>query len=286
MTRHSALPFFFIIALFSAVFSFAISDAYAGPLPSLPAFEGPSLPGTIGDDSGADIFTGDGPIPSGLDLGSVVESTGVTDIGGALGDITGGAVDLGGAADGFGPGEIIGRVLCGVADWIDGDVGQALATLAVITVGAGFLLGKINPASAGLVIIGIATIFGAPDLLDDFLNGDAGIGLFSFDVSLTVGGGCYDTVGGSAGLPTGDNAIADVLCEVVGWLLGPIGRAVSTLAILVLGIGAMFGKVSWPMALTTGVGISVLYGAPRITSELIARANLSLQMGCNDIVSF
>lgn len=68
------------------------------------------------------------------------------------------------------------------------------------------------------------------------------------------------------------NTIAAVLCQVVNWFLGPVGRGIATLAIIVLGIGALMGKVSYGMALTTGVGIATIFGAEKIVLELTGEA--------------
>ena len=70
-------------------------------------------------------------------------------------------------------------------------------------------------------------------------------------------------------------AIANVLCTVVGWFTGPVGKGIATLAIIVIGIGALMGKVSWGMAIIVGVGVAVVFGAPEIVGELGAE-----QDGC------
>ena len=68
--------------------------------------------------------------------------------------------------------------------------------------------------------------------------------------------------------------IGDLLCNVVYWFVGQLGQGIATLAVIVLGIGALFGKVSHGMALTTMVGISVIFGAPDIVQ------NLTGQLAC------
>ncbi len=64
------------------------------------------------------------------------------------------------------------------------------------------------------------------------------------------------------------NTIGNVLCTVVGWFTGRVGKAVATLAIIVIGIGALMGKVSWGMAIIVGVGVAVVFGAETIVEEL------------------
>ena len=72
------------------------------------------------------------------------------------------------------------------------------------------------------------------------------------------------TSGGS----DGPSALTNVLCNVVGWFTGEIGAGIATLAIIVIGIGALMGKVSWGMAIIVGIGVGVVFGAPSIVSAL------------------
>ena len=71
----------------------------------------------------------------------------------------------------------------------------------------------------------------------------------------------------SGGSSTG-NPIGDTLCTVANWFTGPIGSGIATLAILVIGVGALMGKVSWGMAIIVGIGVGVIFGAPQIVNML------------------
>jgi type IV secretion system protein VirB2 len=62
-----------------------------------------------------------------------------------------------------------------------------------------------------------------------------------------------------------DNAISQVLCKVVDLLTGTVGKAIATIAIVVIGISLFMGKISWPVAAATAVGIGLIFGA----SELV-----------------
>lgn len=73
--------------------------------------------------------------------------------------------------------------------------------------------------------------------------------------ALAFGGGGGDTIG-------------NVLCNVVDWFTGPVGQGIATLAIIVIGVGALMGKVSWGMAIIVGIGVAVIFGASSIVSEL------------------
>jgi type IV secretion system protein VirB2 len=63
-------------------------------------------------------------------------------------------------------------------------------------------------------------------------------------------------------------ALSKVLCNVVSWFTGPIGGGIATLAIIVVGIGALMGKVSWGMAIIVGLGVGVIFGADTIVTAL------------------
>lgn len=65
--------------------------------------------------------------------------------------------------------------------------------------------------------------------------------------------------------PSGSgDAIASVLCVIVNALQGAIGKAVATIAIVVLGIGLFLGKLSWPLAVATAIGIGMIFGATNL----------------------
>lgn len=67
---------------------------------------------------------------------------------------------------------------------------------------------------------------------------------------------------------TGGETIGNLLCDVASWFTGPVGQGIATLAIIVIGIGALMGKVSWGMAIIVGIGVAVIFGAPAIVEEL------------------
>jgi len=65
-----------------------------------------------------------------------------------------------------------------------------------------------------------------------------------------------------------DNPLGDTLCNVVDWFQGPIGSGIATLAIIVIGVGALMGKVSWGMAIIVGLGVGIIFGAPAIVDMI------------------
>jgi type IV secretory pathway VirB2 component (pilin) len=74
--------------------------------------------------------------------------------------------------------------------------------------------------------------------------------------------------GGYTGTESDSSVIGDLLCNVAGWFSGTVGKGIATLAIIVIGIGALMGKVSWGMAIIVGLGVAVVFGAPQIVNEL------------------
>ncbi|MCH2546405.1 MAG: TrbC/VirB2 family protein [Alphaproteobacteria bacterium] len=66
--------------------------------------------------------------------------------------------------------------------------------------------------------------------------------------------------GGAAG--GGETPMEGVMCLLVEWILGPTGRALATLAIIFIGVGALMGKISWGMAIIVALGIAIVFGAP------------------------
>jgi type IV secretion system protein VirB2 len=69
-----------------------------------------------------------------------------------------------------------------------------------------------------------------------------------------------------------DTPMGTVLCTVTAWFTGNTGRGLATIAITVIGIGALLGKVSWGMAIIVGVGVAIVFGAAGIVTALGAGA--------------
>jgi type IV secretory pathway VirB2 component (pilin) len=66
----------------------------------------------------------------------------------------------------------------------------------------------------------------------------------------------------------GSNAIEQVFCNIVILLTGQTGKAVATVAIIAVGVGALLGKVSWAMALIVALGVALIFGAATIVQAL------------------
>jgi type IV secretion system protein VirB2 len=74
--------------------------------------------------------------------------------------------------------------------------------------------------------------------------------------------------------PGGDsNAIEQVFCNVVLIFTGTTGKAIATVAVIAVGIGALLGKISWGMALIVALGVALVFGAASIVLVLGGTGN-------------
>lgn len=64
--------------------------------------------------------------------------------------------------------------------------------------------------------------------------------------------------------------LGNMMCTVVSWFTGNTGKGLATLAIIVIGVGALMGKVSWGMAIIVGLGIALIFGAAGVVNSLSA----------------
>jgi type IV secretion system protein VirB2 len=69
-----------------------------------------------------------------------------------------------------------------------------------------------------------------------------------------------------------DTPMGNVLCTVVDWFTGNTGKGLATIAITIIGIGALLGKVSWGMAIIVGIGVAIVFGAAGIVDAMGAGA--------------
>jgi type IV secretory pathway VirB2 component (pilin) len=65
-----------------------------------------------------------------------------------------------------------------------------------------------------------------------------------------------------------DTPMGNVLCTVTNWFTGNTGKGLATIAITIIGIGALLGKVSWGMAIIVGIGVAIVFGATTIVSAM------------------
>ena len=143
------------------------------------------------------------------------------------------------------------QTICVVVNWFTGSVGQAVATLGIMVLGIGALMGKVSWGAAVTVAVGVAIMFGGASMVQILVN--------------VPGAETLCTNAGPA-IPAG--AIEEVLCNLAALANSPTGRALSTLAIGFLGVSCLMGKLSAGTAIITAVGIGVFHGADRIGTVL------------------
>ena len=76
----------------------------------------------------------------------------------------------------------------------------------------------------------------------------------------------------AAAAASSDTPMGNVLCTVKNWFTGNTGKGLATIAITVIGIGALLGKVSWGMAIIVGIGVAITFGAAGIVDAMGAGA--------------
>ena len=69
------------------------------------------------------------------------------------------------------------------------------------------------------------------------------------------------------------NAIEQVFCNAVLILTGTTGKAIATVAVIAVGVGALLGKISWGMALIVALGVALIFGAASIVVALGGNGN-------------
>ena len=154
----------------------------------------------------------------------------------------------GGPVGGAG-GDPLSRTICLIVGWLTGGMGQAIATMGIVMLGIGAMLGKVSWQMALIVAFGLSVMFSGAQIVTLLTKQDA---------SFCVGDAAF-----SAGY------LESILCQVAEWSQTATGRALGTLAIIFLGITALMGKVSTGAALLLAAGVGVMFGAEDIGRELV-----------------
>lgn len=64
------------------------------------------------------------------------------------------------------------------------------------------------------------------------------------------------------------DAVSSALCFAILAVESNLGRAIATIAVISLGIGALFGKITWMQGIIVATGIGVIFGAIGIVDML------------------
>jgi len=85
-----------------------------------------------------------------------------------------------------------------------------------------------------------------------------------------------------AASPT-DTPIGNIFCSIALLATGNTGKGLATIAITVIGLGALLGKVSWGMALIVALGIALVFGAAAIAGSI---GVTNMETGCSTTASW
>jgi type IV secretion system protein VirB2 len=72
----------------------------------------------------------------------------------------------------------------------------------------------------------------------------------------------------NADTTTNETEITKTLCNAVNQLTGTIGRSIAIIVVISMAIMLFLGKVSWGLAIATGVGMGILFGAKDVVDIL------------------
>ncbi len=70
--------------------------------------------------------------------------------------------------------DVIGNTLCRVTDALTGGIAQAIATMAIFTVGVYLFMGKMQWGTAAATAAGVGIIFGAGKIVEWITGGESG----------------------------------------------------------------------------------------------------------------
>ena len=71
------------------------------------------------------------------------------------------------------------------------------------------------------------------------------------------------------------STLDNTLCIAVNNLTGRTGKAIGTIALIVLAIGWFLGKISWGVVVMTIVGIGVMFGAGELIEFIADDPNIA-----------
>ena len=77
----------------------------------------------------------------------------------------------------------------------------------------------------------------------------------------------------------GQSPMGNVVCCIIGIIYGNLGRGLAVLAVIIVGVGATLGKVSWGLAITVAVGIATVFGAVPLVAFLVSNSATTVMCG-------
>jgi type IV secretion system protein VirB2 len=76
------------------------------------------------------------------------------------------------------------------------------------------------------------------------------------------------------------NPVQTMFKAVCDALTGPTGKLIATVAIVIVGIGALLGKISWGMAMIVAIGVGLVFGAGALVQVLSGNQAGTSGKGC------
>lgn len=64
-----------------------------------------------------------------------------------------------------------------------------------------------------------------------------------------------------------DSAFDRLFCNILSVFTGPVGKGIATIAIVIVGVGALMGKVTWTVAIIVAMGVAIIFGASSIVTS-------------------
>jgi type IV secretory pathway VirB2 component (pilin) len=138
--------------------------------------------------------------------------------------------------------------LCNVITILKSQTGKNIASVGVILIGISALMGKVSGPLAMTLIFGIAFTFSSSDLVKALTG---------------------KTLTCIAGAAPPQSRLEIIMCSVTKIALGKTGSAFAILAVIMAGVGALMGKISWGIGLSIAVGVACLFGFLSILSVMI-----------------
>ena len=82
----------------------------------------------------------------------------------------------------------------------------------------------------------------------------------------------------ASGISTGDGSGGDmqvVLCNVLRFVTGGVGKMAASFIIIGVGLGFFTGKASWGLLLGVALGMTALFGSPAIIRAVTGDKNMT-----------
>lgn len=77
----------------------------------------------------------------------------------------------------------------------------------------------------------------------------------------------------------GDDGMLKVICNVMSFVTGSVGKAFAAFAVIFMGVTFLTGKCSWTVLLMFSFGIAAIFGAPSVVKMFTGSGDICKQSG-------